>query len=84
MNSITKKSVLKGLIVTTVAVIGLQSMAFAAASKPSALAADGKYAVVQGAGSASKDSKSAPTQVAMRIPQNSKTNDPCRNIPDCD
>ncbi|WP_122347195.1 MULTISPECIES: hypothetical protein [Pseudomonas syringae group] len=75
---------MKGLVVTTVAVIGLQGMAFAAASKPSALAADGRYALVQDASNASKESKSAPIQVAARVPNNSNLNDPCHNIRHCD
>ncbi len=54
--NITRKSVLKGLVVTTVAVIGLQGIAFAAASKPSAPTADGRYALVQDASNASKES----------------------------
>lgn len=81
MNSIAKISVLKGFVVTAVAVIGLQGMAFAAASKPYAPAVDGKYALVQGAGNASKDSKAAPIQVAMRIPQHTNFDDPCRYHP---
>ncbi|KPB51332.1 Uncharacterized protein ALO57_00167 [Pseudomonas coronafaciens pv. oryzae] len=65
MTSITKKSVLKGFVVTTVAVVGLQGMAFAAASKPLAPVADGKYALSQDAGkNISKDSNAAPMQVA--------------------
>ncbi|MBP1140193.1 hypothetical protein JOE29_002144 [Pseudomonas sp. PvP009] len=84
MNNITKKSVLKGFVVTTVAVIGLQGMAFAAASKPTAPAAYGKHTLVQDASNASKESKSAPIQVAARVPNNSNLNDPCRNIRDCD
>ncbi|RMN22813.1 hypothetical protein ALP73_03134 [Pseudomonas coronafaciens pv. garcae] len=82
--NITRKSVLKGLVVTTVAVIGLQGIAFAAASKPSAPTADGRYALVQDASNASKESKSAPIQVAARIPNDPQLNDPCRNIRDCD
>ncbi|MCQ2990469.1 hypothetical protein NLO72_14685 [Pseudomonas tremae] len=68
MNSITRKSVLKGVVVTTVAVIGLQGMAFAAAFKPSAPVADVNHALLQDAGkNISKDSKAAPIQVAGRI-----------------
>ncbi|WP_373271013.1 hypothetical protein [Pseudomonas syringae] len=85
MNSITKTSVLKGFVMTTVAVISLQGVAFAAASKPSAPAVDGKYALVQGAGNASKDSKAAPMQLAIRIPNHTNVNDPCRYHPlECD
>ncbi|ALU60249.1 hypothetical protein ACA40_10390 [Pseudomonas syringae pv. lapsa] len=77
MNSITKKTMLKGFVVTTFAVISLQSMAFAAASKPSLPVADVKYALVQDAGkNISKDSKAAPIQVAGRTSIGTNRN-PC-------
>ncbi|WP_419206105.1 hypothetical protein [Pseudomonas syringae] len=82
MNTTTKKSALKALVVTAVAVISLQGMAYAAASKPSAPVAKGKYGIVQDAGKTiSKDSKSAPMQVAIRIPNHTNFNDPCRSDP---
>ncbi|WP_147461824.1 hypothetical protein [Pseudomonas coronafaciens] len=84
MTSITKKSVLKGFVVTTVAVVGLQGMAFAAASKPLAPVADGKYALSQDAGkNISKESAPAPVQVARSAtPRNAPTpEDPCYVYP---
>ncbi|WP_055002754.1 hypothetical protein [Pseudomonas coronafaciens] len=88
MTSITKKSVLKGFVVTTVAVIGLQSMAFAAASKPSGPVSDGKYSLAQDAGKdISKDSKAAPMQVAAgkaissRARNAQEPDDPCYVYP---
>lgn len=77
MSSIIKKSVLKGFVVATFAMISLQGIAFASASKPSAPLADGSYASVQEARkNISTDSKAAPMQVARRIPQSTNRN-PC-------
>ncbi|WP_054991275.1 hypothetical protein [Pseudomonas coronafaciens] len=84
MTSITKKSVLKGFVVTTVAVVGLQGMAFAAASKPSGPVSDGKYSLAQDAGKdISKDSKAAPMQVAAyRERGDHELDEPCIAHPD--
>ncbi|KPW91607.1 MULTISPECIES: hypothetical protein [Pseudomonas syringae group] len=77
MNRIIKISMLKGFVVTTFAVISLQGVAFAAASKPSSPVTDGDYALVQDAGkNISKNSKATPMQVARRIPQSTNRN-PC-------
>ncbi|AVB19396.1 MULTISPECIES: hypothetical protein [Pseudomonas syringae group] len=61
------KSALKGLVVTTVAVIGLQGIAFAGTLTKTAPTVDGKYAIVQDSGKGvTRDIKAVPAQVALR------------------
>lgn len=77
MNRVTT-SVMKSLVVTTVAVIGLQGVAFAAAVKQTTHAADAGYAVVQDAGkNVSSNSKAVPMQVALRWSSGLRINNAC-------
>ncbi|RMU79463.1 hypothetical protein ALP22_00441 [Pseudomonas coronafaciens pv. porri] len=67
--SITKKTVLKGLVVTTFAVIGLQGIAVASTrTEASPASAVEKYAPVQESGKGmTRDAKVVPAQVASRL-----------------
>ncbi|GFM75457.1 hypothetical protein PSCICM_12760 [Pseudomonas cichorii] len=70
MNRVTGKSVLKKLMVTTAAVIGLQGMAFAAVSQQPVSVQEGKYAQVQARDAAKagvRSSTAMPLQVASRL-----------------
>ncbi|RMS80223.1 hypothetical protein ALP59_200165 [Pseudomonas savastanoi] len=72
------KSALKGLIVTTVAVIGLQGIAFAGARTQAAPAVDGKYALVQDSGrGVTRDAKAVPAQLATRLRSGLRINTAC-------
>ncbi len=76
--SITKKTVLKGLVLTTVTVMGLQGMAFASTRAQAAPAAIEKYASVQASGnSVVRDSTSVPVQVASRLKSGLRINNAC-------
>ncbi|MFA0997695.1 MULTISPECIES: hypothetical protein [Pseudomonas syringae group] len=78
MNRVTAKSVLKGLVVTSVAIIGLQGMAFAATGTQTNPAADVKQAFAQDAGkNLASDAKAAPVQVAYRWSRGLNINNAC-------
>ncbi|RMV44702.1 hypothetical protein ALP10_00265 [Pseudomonas syringae pv. helianthi] len=72
------KSILKSAVVTTVAVIGLQGMAFAADHTQNAPAADGKNMFVQVSGkTAVPDTNTAQTQLASRLSSGLRINTAC-------
>ncbi len=76
--SITKKAVLKGLVLTTFTVLGSQGMAFAHARTQTAPAATEKYAPVQASDNSNiGDSKAVPVQVALRLKSGLKINTAC-------
>ncbi|EPM69919.1 hypothetical protein A584_12755 [Pseudomonas syringae pv. theae ICMP 3923] len=78
MNQVTAKSALKVLVVTTVAIIGLQGTAFAATGIQTAPAVDGKHALVQEAGKTEATrTTSAPLQVATRLKSGLRINTAC-------
>ncbi|KAA8698116.1 hypothetical protein [Pseudomonas caricapapayae] len=69
---------MKSAVVTTVAFIGLQGMAFAADHTQSAPAADGKNAFVQESGkTAVPDTHTAQTQLASRLSSGFRINNAC-------
>ncbi|MGN2437017.1 hypothetical protein [Pseudomonas syringae] len=69
---------MKVLVVTTVAIIGLQGTAFAATGIQTVLAVDGKHALVQEAGKTEATrTTSAPLQVAMRLKNGFRINTAC-------
>ncbi len=77
--SITKKTVLKGLVVTTFAVIGLQGFAFASTrTEASPASAVEKYAPVQESGKGmTRDTKIVPAQVASRLRSGTRIYNAC-------
>lgn len=78
MNRVTAKSALKALVVTTIAIIGLQGTAFAATGIQTAPAVDGKHALVQEAGKTEATrTTSAPLQVATRLKNGLRINTAC-------
>nr|WP_122318486.1 hypothetical protein [Pseudomonas cichorii] len=69
---------MKKLVVTTVAVIGLQGMAFAADSLQPVSAKQGAYTVAQDAVKVGgKDSRAVPMQVAGRLSSGLRINTAC-------
>ncbi|KPY30869.1 hypothetical protein ALO65_200281 [Pseudomonas syringae pv. papulans] len=72
------KSALKGFVVSTVAVIGLQGIAFAGTVTQTAPAVDGKYAIMQDSGKGvTRNTKAVPAQVAIRSSRGLRTALPC-------
>ncbi|RMN37432.1 hypothetical protein ALQ60_200166 [Pseudomonas syringae pv. papulans] len=75
------KSALKGFVVSTVAVIGLQGIAFAGTVTQTAPAVDGKYAIMQDSGKGvTRNTKAVPAQVAIRSSRGLRINTACDDI----
>ncbi|WP_122359050.1 hypothetical protein [Pseudomonas ficuserectae] len=69
---------MKALVVTTIAIIGLQGTAFAATGIQTAPAVDGKYAIMQDSGKGvTRDIKAVPVQVALRSSRGLRINTAC-------
>ncbi|PBP44410.1 hypothetical protein [Pseudomonas syringae] len=69
---------MKGLVLTTFTVMGLQGMAFASTRTQAAPAAIEKYAPVQASdNSIIRDSKAVPVQVALRLKSGLRINSAC-------
>ncbi|WP_122339826.1 hypothetical protein [Pseudomonas caricapapayae] len=69
---------MKVIVVTTVAIISLQSLAFASTHTQSAPAADGKYALLQNSGNRmARDAKAVPANVASRSSGGLRVNTAC-------
>lgn len=83
MNSVTKKSTLKVLALTTFAVIGLQGTAFAIEAKPPASVTGVNYSVVKDAEKNQTGStKVLPLQARLTLGSGRKINKACEYWPE--